>query len=48
MPKKRSKTMEEKQAEVLDGYEGWLKDRPVKKARAVAGDVGEDEKEEGK
>ena len=45
MPKKRSKTMEQKEAEVLDSYEGWLKKRPIKKARAIAGDIAEDEEE---
>ena len=44
MPKKKAKTTEEKEAEVLDGYESWLKKRPVKQARAQAGDVAEDEK----
>lgn len=42
MPKK--KTTEEKEAEVLDSYDSWLKKRPVKPARAKAGDVAEDEK----
>lgn len=46
MARKKAKTIEQKQAEVLDSYEGWLKKRPVKKARATAGDVGEDDKEE--
>ena len=43
MPRKKPKTTEEKEEEVLDSYQGWLKKRPAKKARAVAGDVGEDE-----
>jgi len=44
MPKKKPKTAEQKAGEVLDSYEGWLKKRPVKKARAIAGDMAEDEK----
>ena len=44
MPRKKAKTIEEKEAEVLDGYEGWLEKRPVKKVRAKAGSIAEDEK----
>lgn len=43
MPKKKEKTIEQKEAEVLDSYESWLKKRPVKNARAQAGDVAKDE-----
>ena len=43
MPRKKEKTIEEKEAEVLDSYEGWLEKRPVKKARARAGAIAEDE-----
>ena len=44
MPKKKQKITPKKEAEVLDSYESWLKKRPVKKARAVSGDIAEDEK----
>lgn len=43
MPKKKEKTKEQKEAEVLNGFESWLEKRPVKEARAQAGDVAEDE-----
>jgi hypothetical protein len=39
MPKKKEKTLEQKEAEVLDGYESWLKKQPVKKVRAQPGDT---------
>ena len=42
MAKKKAKTIEQKEAEVLDVYETWLKKRTVKHARAVSGDVAED------
>ena len=44
MPRKKAKSLEKKEAEVLDGYEGWLEKRPVKKAHAKAGSIAEDEK----
>jgi len=47
MPKKKEKTLEEKEAEVLDSYESWLKKQPVRPVRAKPGDIsGEAEKEE--
>ena len=42
MPKKKAKTIEQKEAEVLDSYESWLKKRPVKKVHAEAGETAED------
>jgi hypothetical protein len=45
MPKKKEKTIEQKEADVIDGYESWLQKRPNKKAQAKAGDVGEDEEQ---
>jgi hypothetical protein len=42
MPKKKAKTIEQQEAEVLDSYESWLKRRPVKKAHAQAGETAED------
>ena len=42
--KKKPKITAKKEAEVLDSYDSWLKKRPVKKARAIAGDMSEDEK----
>jgi len=45
MPKKKAKTIEQKEAEVVDGYDSWLKKRPVKKVRAIAGDIATDEKD---
>lgn len=45
MPGKKRETKEEKEAKVLDSYESWLKKRPVKKARATAGDISRDEEE---
>lgn len=44
MPAKKQKGKQKKEAEVLDSYESWLAKRPVKKARAAAGDIAEDEK----
>ncbi|MDA4123351.1 MAG: hypothetical protein OK456_09255 [Thaumarchaeota archaeon] len=38
----------EKEEAVINGYESWLKNRPIKEARAVAGDVAEDEKKKKK
>lgn len=43
MPRKKSKSKEEKEAEVLDSYDSWLQKRPIRKARAAAGDIAEDE-----
>lgn len=43
MPAKKPKTKLEKEAEVLDGYDSWLKKRPVKKAKAIPGDLSKDE-----
>lgn len=45
MPKKKAKTVEQKEAEVLDSYDTWLKKRPHKQARAAAGDIAEDKEE---
>ena len=42
MSKKKAKTIEQKEAEVLDSYDSWLKKRTVKRARSVSGDVAED------
>jgi len=44
MPKKKAETKLEKEANVLDGYDSWLKNRPPKEAHSVAGDVAEDKK----
>ncbi len=48
MPRKKAKTKLEKEEDVINGYESWLKGRPVKEARAIAGDVAEDEKKKKK
>jgi hypothetical protein len=42
MPNKKAKTIEQKEAEVLDSYDAWLKKRTVKRARAISGDLAED------
>lgn len=48
MPKKKAETKLEKEADVLDGYDSWLKKRPAMEAHAISGDMAEDKKKKKK